>query len=233
MRELDRRARLRWTRGASSWTKGAASGYSGAMVARVAETSAPLGPVGEKRFVLRNVPWHVYVSLHDSLEVAGSGVRMTYLEGALEFMSPSEPHEEIKTLLARLLEAYAEEADIDLNGRGSTTFREEPKERGLEPDECYSVGPFAGRPDIAIEVVLSRPLLDRLDVYAGLGIREVWVWQRTHLVVHELGQEGYRTVERSRALPDLDLALLATFVKIGESQTKLVKAYRAALRQRT
>ena len=136
MRELDRRARLRWTRGASSWTKSAASGCSESNGrTRVAEPAAPLDPLEEKRFVLRNV---------------------TYLEGALEFMSPSEPHEDFKKLIARLLEAYAEEADIDLKGRGSTTFREEPKERGLESDECYSVGPFAGRPDIAIEVVLSQ-----------------------------------------------------------------------------
>ncbi len=202
------------------------------MVAQVAPPSVPLDGVEEKRFVLGNVPWHVYVSLHDSLELAGFGVRMTYLEGALEFMSPSEAHEDYKKLLARLLEAYAEEADIDLNGRGSTTFREEPKARGLEPDECYSVGPFTGRPDIAIEVELSNPLLDKLQVYAGLGIREVWVWRRTGLQIHALGPSGYETAERSLVLPDLDLALLATFVKLGESQTKLVKAYRAALRPR-
>jgi Uma2 family endonuclease len=199
------------------------------MVAHVAQ---PLvAPAEEQRFVLRNVPWHVYVSLHDSLELAGFGVRMTYLEGALELMSPSETHEDYKKLLARLLEAYAEESDVDLNGRGSTTFREEPKERGIEPDECYSVGPFSGRPDIAIEVVLSNPLVDKLRVYEGLGIREVWVWQQTRMVLYRLGPNGYVTVERSVVLPNLDLDLLSTFVKLGESQTKLVKAYRAALQQ--
>ena len=208
------------------------------MVAQVAHSPTPLDLVEdlveEKRFVLRNVPWHLYVSLHDSLELAGSGARMTYLEGTLELMSPSETHEDYKTILARLLEAYAEESDVDLNGRGSTTFREEAKERGLEPDECYSIGPFTGRPDLAIEVQLSQPLLDKLKVYEGLGIREVWVWQRTHLVIHALAGSGngYDAVERSVALPHLDVALLASFVRLGESQTKLVKAYRAALRER-
>lgn len=202
------------------------------MVGQVAQVASPRSALaGEQRFVLRNVPWHVYVSLHDSLELAGSGVRMTYLEGALELMSPSETHEDLKTLLARLLEAYAEEADIDLNGRGSTTFREEPKERGLEPDECYSVGPFSGRPDVAIEVVLTSPLVDKLRVYEGLGIREVWVWQRAQLVIHALGPDGYVVAPRSAVFPSLDLDLLSSFVKVGESQTKLVKAYRAALRQ--
>jgi len=201
------------------------------MVAQPAEPSHrdPVQP--EQRFVLRNVAWHVYVALHDSLEFAGSGVRMTYLEGALEFMSPSETHEDYKTIIARLLEAFAEESDLDLNGRGSTTFREEPKERGLEPDECYSVGPFTGRPDLALEVEVSNPLLDKLKVYEGLGIREVWVWRRTRLFVHALGPAGYATVEQSLVLPGIDLALLSSFVRLGESQTRLVKAYRAALRQ--
>ena len=200
------------------------------MSAQVTEAAPPVDVHAEQRFLLGGVAWHVYVALHDSLELAGSRVSMTYLEGALEFMSPSETHEDYKKIIARLLEAYAEEADLDLNGRGSTTFREERKERGLEPDECYSLGPSTGRPDLAIEVQMSRPLVDKLKVYEGLGVREVWVWRRTRLVVHALGPTGYATVEQSLVLPGIDLALLASFVRLGESQTGLVKAYRAALR---
>lgn len=204
-----------------------------------AQTSPPLTPSNEphaderrveRRFLMRNVPWHVYVSLHDSLEAAGSHVRMTYHRGDLELMSPSETHEDYKKIIARLLEAYAEEMDVDLNGRGSTTFREEPKERGLEPDECYSVGEFLGRPDIAIEVAIGNPLLDKLAVYQGLGIREVWVWQRDHLVLYVLAETDYEVAEQSLALPGLNIALLTSFVQTGGSQTKRVKAYRTALR---
>jgi Uma2 family endonuclease len=184
----------------------------------------------ERRFVMRDVPWHVYVSLHDSLEAAGVRVRMTYYQGVLELMSPSETHEDYKKIIARLLEGYAEEMDIDLNGRGSTTFREEAKERGLEPDECYSVGEFVGRPDLAIEVAIGRPLIDKLAVYQGLAIREVWVWQNDHLVIHVLGDDGYRVSIRSIVLPAIDIALLTSFIQIGGSQTKLVKAYRTSLR---
>lgn len=36
-------------------------------------------------------------------------MRVTYLEGQLEIMSPSRSHEMLKKLIARLLEAYAEE----------------------------------------------------------------------------------------------------------------------------
>ncbi len=112
----------------------------------------------DRRFVLHGVPWETYVSLRDALDESGSGVRMTYLKGALELMSPSRNHEDYKKILARLVEAYAEEKDIDLRGFGSMTFRKKAKKRGFEPDECYSLGRMGKRPDIAIEVViLERP----------------------------------------------------------------------------
>ena len=94
--------------------------------------------------------------LRDLLD--GPGVRMTYLRGALELMSPSRLHEDVKTRLARLLELWALERDVPLYGYGSTTFRVEPRERGLEPDECYVVGqPMAEVPELAIEVVAEGP----------------------------------------------------------------------------
>jgi Uma2 family endonuclease len=194
------------------------------------EESAPR--LEEQRFLMLDVPWHVYVSLHDSLEQAGSHVRMTYHEGRLELMSPSETHEDYKKLIARLLEAYAEERDIDLNGRGSTTFREEIKARGLEPDECYSVGAFSGKPDLAIEVAVGRPMIDKLAVYHGLGIREVWVWHNATLAIYVRGEVAYEARTHSEVLPNLDIAAFATFVVLGVSQTKQVRAYRATLQTR-
>jgi len=107
----------------------------------------------EQRFLLERVPWWTYVALRDALD--DTGIRMTYLEGSLELMSPSERHEEEKTIIARLLETWAVERAIDLRGFGNTTFRREAERRGLEPDECYVIGPKqeGTAPQIAIEVV--------------------------------------------------------------------------------
>lgn len=186
----------------------------------------------ERRFLLSDVPWTTYVNLRDALDSAR--VQMTYLAGSLELMSPSERHEEESKLLARLLEAWAEEYDVDLRGFKSTTFRSEAEARGAEPDECYSIGPKPedAPPQIAIEVIVSSPLLDKLAVYAGLGVPEVWVWHSTsqNLAVHRLVGGRYEAVPTSPTLPGLDLALLASFVRRGENHTALVKAYRAALR---
>jgi Uma2 family endonuclease len=189
----------------------------------------------EQRFVLQGVPWWIYVALRDALE-DHAGLKLTYLEGTLELMSPSMLHEDAKKIIARLLEAWATENRVDLRGFGSTTFRREARQRGLEPDECYKLGKLSedAVPDIAIEVIVSSGLVDKMAVYAGLGVPEVWVWRPSPaaIVVNRLLDGEYQRRERSEVLPTLDLAELARFVQPGENQTELVRAYQAELRAR-
>lgn len=196
-----------------------------------AEKLEPWAPDAERRFLLVGVPWELYMALRDALE--GAGTRMTYLEGNLELMSPSETHEEERILIARLLDVWADASDVDLRRFGSTTYRRQDARRGLEPDDCFTVGAKERDvpPQIAIEVIVSNPLIDKLDVYAGLGIQEVWVWQSEarRLGVHRLAGRRYVEQERSSILPSLDLELLASFIRPGESQVALTRAYRAAL----
>lgn len=81
---------------------------------------------------------------------------------------------------------------------------------------------------------MSSALVDKLAVYAGLGIAEVWVWQPSTaaIIVNRLVDGAYQRCERSEVLPALDLVELAGFVQPGENQTALAKAYQAALRRR-
>lgn len=200
---------------------------------RVLEPAHPHGG-DDERFVLRGVPWEAYVTLRDGLDVDGAGVRMTYLDGTLELMSPSAAHEEYKKVIARLLETYAEEHDVDLRGFGGATFREQAVRGGLEPDECFSFtwGESApDRPDLAIEVVVGNPLADKLEVYRRLGVPEVWIWSGGVLTIQRLGEDAYAEAEQSGFLPGLDRSLLARFVRLGESHTQLVKQFRQALRR--
>jgi Uma2 family endonuclease len=201
------------------------------MLAEKLNREGPWVSEGERRFVLHGVPWWTYVALRDALDQQG-GLKMTYLEGALELMSPSTLHEDAKKIIARLVEVWAMERDVDLRGFGGATFRREAKERGLEPDECYKLGKLEdeGVPDIAIEVIITTSLVDKMAVYAGLGVPEVWVWREGGpLVVQRLVGHHYEPRSRSEVLPDLDLTELSKFVRPGENQTALAKAYRAAL----
>jgi Uma2 family endonuclease len=190
--------------------------------------------VPEQRLVVHGVTWAQYVALRDGLDIAG--LRMTFCEGALELTTPSADHERAKTLLARLLEHYAFVQDVELHGYGSTTFRKEARERGLEPDECYYFGrdydaerhPF---PDLAIEIVISSGGMDKLSAYAGLQVAEVWMWTPEERPVYVLRGNEYEVASRSRLLPDLDLDLLFSHVW-RRNQHMALKDFDAAIRRR-
>ena len=185
----------------------------------------------EDRFVVTHgVEWSTYCALREMLD--GPGLRMTYLNGVLEIMSPSRRHEGYKTRIARLVELYAVERDVDLSGYGSTTFRKSLVDRGLEPDECYVVNrdlTDEGYPDIAIEVVLKSGGINKLEVYRGLGVREVWIWQRQRFHIFHLINEIYEPRERSAFMPELDFAVLARYVE-QPNQHAALKAFRDELR---
>ncbi|WP_133510945.1 Uma2 family endonuclease [Candidatus Thiosymbion oneisti] len=184
----------------------------------------------DQRVHLHDIAWEDYERL---VAARGDqcGVRVTYLEGELELMAPSIHHESLKTRLARLVEAYAETVGIELEGYGSWTVKSEPQARGFEADECYVIGPIEELPeipDIAIEVVWTSGGIDKLEVYRGLGVPEVWAWQAGSLRFFLLQGDGYLTGTRSRLLPDLDPALIARCMA-QESQTRAVRALRSAL----
>src|SRR6266536_2614717 len=159
----------------------------------------------DQRVTLNEVTWSDFELI---LQIRGdrAGVRMTYLNGVLELMTPSVDHEGIRKTIARLLEAYAEEKGMHFNGFGSWTLKNARRARALEPDECYSLS--LGRPtspDLAIEVVWTSGGIDKLEVYRGLGVREVWFWREGAIEISVLTGDHYEPRERSVLLPDLDL----------------------------
>jgi Uma2 family endonuclease len=168
----------------------------------------------DQRMVIHGVTWKDYVILREALDTPG--LRMTYCEGVLELMSPSRSHELWKTTTARLLETYAFLLRLPLVGYGSTTFRNEAKERGVEPDECWRVGSLMKDgeiPDIVLEVLYASPILDKLHVYDGLEVPEVWLWKDGAFEIYRRkGEGGYERTPGSVFFPELDFALVGRFV---------------------
>lgn len=181
----------------------------------------------EPRILLTDVPWSTYVVLRDTID--SPGTRMTYLEGCLEIMSPSREHEVGKTQIARLLELFCLERDIPLFGYGSMTFRKEEKRRGLEPDECYCRGADREVPDIALEVVVTHGTIDKLEVYRGLGVREVWVFESGAFRVLALRGDAYVELSASEVIPEVDLMRIAQYA-VQADQHAALRAYRDELR---
>jgi Uma2 family endonuclease len=184
----------------------------------------------DQRVSLYDVSWADFEMI---LQIRGDhgGVRLTYLNGVLELMSPSVDHEGIKKTIARLLEAYAEERQMPFNGFGSWTLKNPARARALEPDECYSLSlGRPTRPDLAIEVIWTSGGIDKLEVYRGLGVAEVWFWREGVIEVWALAGERHERIEHSALLPDLDLGELARHID-AEDQTGSVRRYRQALRR--
>jgi len=194
-------------------------------MASATDRLAPLDDV----IVLRGVTWADYQRL---LEIRGErpAPRLTYVEGVLELMKPSQPHESIKSMIGCLVEAWCLERGVDITPYGSWTLESKEAGRGIEPDECYVLGdnPQPERADLAIEVEWTRGAIDKLDVYRKLGVREVWIWKKGRIEVFVLAGEHYATAERSRLLGDLDLDLLLRFNDV-RPMTRAAREYRAAL----
>ena len=184
----------------------------------------------DQRVILHRVGWDEYETV---LAIRGesSAVRIAYLEGALELMSPSRDHETLKTKLARLVEAYTEELGIELEGYGSWTLMRRDVERGAEPDECYSIGLAGEVPDLAIEVIWTSGGLDKLEIYRRLGVREVWVWQHGEIAVFALRGDRYERIAGSELLPQVDLDVVRSLLD-APSQSAAVRELRARLRRR-
>jgi Uma2 family endonuclease len=199
----------------------------------------------EPSFVLRDIDWSGYRSIADS--VGESHVRLTYDRGNLELMTLSHGHERWSGLLGRLIEALTEEFDMPCQSGGSTTLNREDLERGLEPDRCYylehgsavrdkdeidlTVDP---PPDLAIEVDISRSSLSRMNIYASLGVPEVWRFDGETLCVFRLDSKArYVESEESPHFPMLPLAEVQAFLLRRNSmdETRLVKAFRAWVRE--
>jgi Uma2 family endonuclease len=178
--------------------------------------------------VFHNVTWEDYERV---LEIRGdkSAPRISYLEGELEIMSPGKGHEQIKSLIGRLVEVWCIDRGIEMMPYGSWTLKEKPKKRGAEADECYIFGTEPRkRPQLAIEVEWSRRGIDKLQIYEKLGVEEVWIWRKGTIEVYVLVAGQFERATRSRVLPDLDLALLTSMLD-RDTLTQAVRDFRKEL----
>lgn len=176
---------------------------------------------------MHDVPWEAYEAL---VEANGNGpIRISYDRGEMEIELSNNEHDDVKKVLARLIELYSFFADIPIRSTGSTTWRDRPKRGGLEADESYYVehhDTVVGQrgiddlskwppPDLAIEVDVWSRSVNKLAIYARLGVPEVWCWDRGELTVLHLRGEAYEQAEASVAFPNLSMALVREGLTLG------------------
>jgi Uma2 family endonuclease len=209
-------------------------------------TEEPLVPNRPlRKFIFEKVSWDYYTQTLLALDASGQHGRVTYDRGRMEIMTVGRRHEIIKKTIGRLLEIYASEMRIGIEGVGNVTCRRKGLDRGLEPDECYYVtSEYRGSddlldlennppPDLAIEVEVTRGIGTRRSIYAELGVPEVWRFDGTKVIVTSLAGDRYNPVDHSRFFPALDIAEFSQFVvrAIG-NQRAVVLEYGDLLRSR-
>lgn len=189
-----------------------------------------------QHLVLSAVPWSAYVGIGDLL--GEQPVRLTYVRGELEFMTLSREHELLKGLLRRLVEIVAEETGMEIASGGSTTFRREDLERGLEPDECYWIAhepDVRGRdridlandpaPDLVSEIEVTRNVLNRINICAALGVPEVWRYDGSTLTVLARTTAGqYTPASASLSFPFVPIGELGRYLALRETMGEMALA---------
>ena len=194
-----------------------------------AEVSLPPIEVNDQdqRVALRGMSWRQFETI---LALRGDGPvpRVAYLNGVIELMSPSRRHEGTKSILGMLIEAYCFAKGIYFDPIASTTLKNPALECGAEPDESYAFSKGREVPDLAIEVIYTSGNLDKLKLYRGLGVREVWFWVEDRLLGYVLQEGAYVQVEESAVLPGLRLDTLTPYVG-QDDRFEAVQAFRRGL----
>jgi Uma2 family endonuclease len=197
---------------------------------------------------LSGVDWETYSRLLRAF-AERPGIRLTYDRGELEIMSPLLEHDDDEQFLADLVFVLTEELGLPLKRGGSTTLRRRRLRRGIEADACFWIANahrMAGRrrlslrsdppPDLALEVDVSHSSLNRLSIYAALGVPEVWRLDGDTLTFHVLGaKSAYTSAAASRSFPLVTPADLLGFLQQARQagdENAVIRQFRDWIRQR-
>ena len=158
--------------------------------------------------VLPGYSWEQYLSIEQLF--SDSGVRVRFLNGYLEIMAPvSLLHENRKSNLGRLVEAWCLEQEIQFMICGNATLRQ-PEKAGGEPDESYYFHEKKEWPDLVIEVALTTGGLSKRAFYESFKIPELWIWRNDDLEMYQFDSHSgeYQKISASVILPGIDIATL-------------------------
>ena len=187
-------------------------------------------PVAEQRFIWYQHSWEQYEGLLRAL--GDRHLRHTYVEGALEIVSPSMDHEASKSLFGDFVVTLCRVLRLPRKSIGSTTMKKMKLRRGLEPDEGFYVGEESVRqmrsrrdydpdrdppPDLIVEVDITSSSEDRIEFYRRLRVPEVWRYADEIVHFYGLVQNGrYRKLKRSRFFPLLTSDDLTRFLALRD-----------------
>ncbi|MEA5551556.1 Uma2 family endonuclease [Anabaena cylindrica UHCC 0172] len=186
----------------------------------------------ETRVLLENITWQTFKTM---LAEMGSNRtnRITYDHGKIEIMTPQKPHENSNRLIEVFVGVLCEELGLEVNRVVSLTLTRDDLEYGAEPDSSYYIQnellvrekenidlAFDPPPDLVLEVEYSRPKIDKLKLYAAMGIPEFWRFNGTTLRIYTLTNEQYSEIQISPTFAPIPVKEIPRFIeeskKIGQ-----------------
>ena len=197
----------------------------GDLIMSVTETLKPPpthlldGVPPDKRVVIIDVTWDDYESLVEQIGESRN-CRVAFDGKDIEMMTLGPFHERQKSLLDWFIMIVASELKVERQPMGSTTWKRKKLKRAIESDVCYYFDPaklaaaataahsddvdLYPNPDLAAEVDISPPRIDRPGIYAALQVPEFWRVRNKAVSIEQLGPDG--KYHRSSAQPFLTRA---------------------------
>lgn len=191
---------------------------------------------------LQPVSWSEFENILTELGDRRSA-RLAYHHQTLEIMTPLPEHEDDKEMLGDLVKALLEAKEIEFRTLGSTTFKNPAMTQAIEPDQCFYIqneAKIRGKkrldlttdppPDLAIEIdITSRT---HLDIYAALGVPEIWRKSGDNLQINILCNGEYVAVAESPTFPGLPVQQLLEYVAQSKvlGRNKVLKSFRQWLK---
>ena len=202
-------------------------------------TTSVSSGLAEQRVVFCHLTWQAYEQILQALGEHRSS-RLTFDCGTLEITMPLEEHEFLRTMIGLFIRILVEETGRKLKTMGSTTLNYPNLDRGAEPDEAYYIpnqALVAGRkvdlrrdppPDLVVEVDITHTDIDKLNLYASMGVPEFWRYNGQVLQIYQLQAQQYTEIENSLIFPDVPKARLYEFlVQCQNDEVQASKALRA------
>ncbi|MBG1269908.1 Uma2 family endonuclease [Nostoc sp. WHI] len=199
----------------------------------------------ETRDVLQNISWQTFKAMLADMGCERNK-RLAYDKGIVEIMNPLMPHENSNRLIEGFVLVLCEEFGLEVKSAGSLTMTRDDLERGAEPDSSYyiqnellirnkenidlSTDP---PPDLVLEIEYSRPKIDKLTLYASMGVPEFWRYNGNVLRIYTLKDGQYSQSDRSPTFALVLVTEIPQFIqeskKVG--QIAATRAFRTWVRQ--
>lgn len=169
-------------------------------------------PIGEQRVVFRGLSWDDYLQIFRALPQRRSS-RLTFDGETLEITMPLEEHEFALRLIELFIRILVVEMGMKIKTMGSTTMNREALQRGSEPDCAYYLQNqplVTGRrvnfeqdppPDLVVEVDITYTDIDKNQLYAAMGVPELWRYNGEIWRIYCLENSAYQEYETSPTFP--------------------------------